>query len=434
MWRWGDTDGLDGVGGDADEANLYYYDAKWRLLEERIDDQLDPGEGAFSGFSGMDRVVQRFWSHRYIDEILYMREDTRDSTGAVGADGDFFNAAGFYFLCDRKYDVIAALRDNGAASLVERVRYTPYGVARHEPASDMDGDGSVSGAELLAILTLSGTPFSSPNYNPDLDADRNGALDNTDFLAVLSSFAGAIPEGKVSTVHNIIAYSGYVYDEAVDLNLARNRWFDASMGRWLNRDPIGYYDSADLYESVLSSPFTYVDPLGLNPFTDYFRWFHRGYGELFNPPPPPRPFDGFNDADPNDFNLDLDNPYDQSIDDVQNAHNEMIKTAGDELAQAADDLGYTFKGAATGVVFGIILHFPPKAIKGLRRVKSKGKVPGTGIGRRRWLDKRKRIYEWDYRHGHIEVYDKTGKKHLGTCSPNDLTIDPTKARPRRTPK
>ena len=30
----------------------------------------------------------------------------------------------------------------------------------------------------------------------------------------------------------------------------------------------------------------------------------------------------------------------------------------------------------------------------------------------RWKDKKGRIYEWDYQHGTIELYDKLGK-HLG---------------------
>jgi len=247
------------------------------MLEERIDDE----PGAFSGFAFMDRVIQRFWSHRYIDEILSMREDTRDSTGAIGADGDFFNAAGFYFLCDRKYDVIAVLRDNGAASLIERVRYTPYGVARHEPASDMDGDGSVSSTELLAILPLLGTPFTSPNYNPDLDVDRDGQINTSDYLAVLANFAAGVAEGKVSTVHNIIAYSGYVYDEAVDLDLSRYRWFDPGMGRWISRDPSGYQDSGSLYANVGQRPLRWTDPQGLGPVKPrnyppaFWDWFEK---------------------------------------------------------------------------------------------------------------------------------------------------------------
>ncbi|WP_374637007.1 colicin E3/pyocin S6 family cytotoxin [Agrobacterium salinitolerans] len=39
-------------------------------------------------------------------------------------------------------------------------------------------------------------------------------------------------------------------------------------------------------------------------------------------------------------------------------------------------------------------------------------VRGVG-GRPRWVDSKGKIYEWDKQHGAVEVYDKTGKKHLG---------------------
>jgi len=47
---------------------------------------------------------------------------------------------------------------------------------------------------------------------------------------------------------------------------------------------------------------------------------------------------------------------------------------------------------------------------GLKNVKGKG-------GRARWVDDKGRIYEWDYQHGALEQYDKTGKKHLGEFDP-----------------
>ncbi len=45
------------------------------------------------------------------------------------------------------------------------------------------------------------------------------------------------------------------------------------------------------------------------------------------------------------------------------------------------------------------------------------KVGKTVGGRRRFYDEKGNIYEWDYQHGALEKYDKTGKKHLGEYDP-----------------
>ena len=37
--------------------------------------------------------------------------------------------------------------------------------------------------------------------------------------------------------------------------------------------------------------------------------------------------------------------------------------------------------------------------------------------RPRWRDAKGRIYEGDKRHGRVEVYDKTGKRHRGEFDP-----------------
>jgi len=49
--------------------------------------------------------------------------------------------------------------------------------------------------------------------------------------------------------------------------------------------------------------------------------------------------------------------------------------------------------------------------------KSKSKVQGGESLRKRWVDNEGRIYEWDSRHGTVEIYSKNGKKHLGEYDP-----------------
>jgi hypothetical protein len=63
------------------------------------------------------------------------------------------------------------------------------------------------------------------------------------------------------------------------------------------------------------------------------------------------------------------------------------------------------------------------------RVKSKSSVQGGGRKRARWVDRKGRIYEWDYKSNAVEKYDKLGI-HLGEF--NHLTGEQTKpAKPGR---
>ncbi|AZD23024.1 Colicin E3 [Pseudomonas chlororaphis subsp. aurantiaca] len=63
-------------------------------------------------------------------------------------------------------------------------------------------------------------------------------------------------------------------------------------------------------------------------------------------------------------------------------------------------------------------------------VRPKSFVQGGGSKRDRWKDSKGRIYEWDYQHGAVEIYDKQGK-HLGEF--NAETGKQTKpAKPGRT--
>lgn len=58
-------------------------------------------------------------------------------------------------------------------------------------------------------------------------------------------------------------------------------------------------------------------------------------------------------------------------------------------------------------------HLPPKTLPAFPDAKKLDKFKG----RRRWIDSKGRIYEWDYKKGEVEIYDKTGKKHLGGFDP-----------------
>jgi len=60
---------------------------------------------------------------------------------------------------------------------------------------------------------------------------------------------------------------------------------------------------------------------------------------------------------------------------------------------------------------------PLPAFPDARGAKKKTTVMGGGSLRSRWKDPIGRIYEWDSQHGTVEIYDRSGRKHLGEFNP-----------------
>ncbi len=81
-------------------------------------------------------------------------------------------------------------------------------------------------------------------------------------------------------------------------------------------------------------------------------------------------------------------------------------------------------------------HKPPDLLPAFPdaiSARPKSSVRGGGKKRNRWLDGRGRIYEWDFQHGAVEMYDKQGK-HLGEFDPNTGKQTKPAKNGRTTPK
>ena len=57
-------------------------------------------------------------------------------------------------------------------------------------------------------------------------------------------------------------FTGHYVHKPSGLHLALYRAYDADIGRWLNRDPIGEAGGMNLYRYVLNNPINWFDPYG----------------------------------------------------------------------------------------------------------------------------------------------------------------------------
>lgn len=77
-----------------------------------------------------------------------------------------------YQLTDVQFSVVAVL--DIAARVLERVEYTPYGVAVNQPAADFNGDGAVTiGDATVGSTSFLAAMFQSPTP-ATVDWDRSG--------------------------------------------------------------------------------------------------------------------------------------------------------------------------------------------------------------------------------------------------------------------
>jgi len=159
--------------------------------------------------------------------------------------------------------VVALLTDAG--EMVEWVKHSAYGVPFALPAGDTDSDGDWDATDSTTIL---GGGAYDVRKDADLDGDVDAA-DATQAHSITGSYQ-TLGRGVLSSaaVSNRRGYAGYEYAPEFQgagrhIYHVRHRVYDAGVGRWTRRDPLGYVDGMSLYEYVGSQPVTARDPRGL---------------------------------------------------------------------------------------------------------------------------------------------------------------------------
>lgn len=246
--------------GVMEQKRIFVYDASWRVIEEHIDIDHDTS-------AGTEWISQQFWGLRYIDDLVAKRVD-RD------ADSDWSDSSQWYFITDSQFSVVAVL--DASKHLWERIEYDAYGNAKHRYAGDVTGDGLYNAFDIFALGGES--DIGDASYHADFDVNFDGMVrlstGTTDVSVITNAnrngeMSTALPVGWISdpssTVgpDNSIGYAGYVFDPERQDYTVRWRVYVPELGRWRQRDPIGFEEGSSRYQYVLSRPSALIDPSGL---------------------------------------------------------------------------------------------------------------------------------------------------------------------------
>jgi RHS repeat-associated protein len=170
--------------------------------------------------------------------------------------------------------------------------------------------------DLRAMADAWLTESDNPDFNYNADLSRDGKIDNADVdvlsanwliasptivykayyyhfdglgsVIALSNTDGEIVEtyrydvyGRANTtgsVGNIYFFTGRQFDTETSLYYYRARYYSASIGRFMQTDPIGYKDSMNLYTYVSNNPVLLIDPYGLMKWGQFGEGFARWIG------------------------------------------------------------------------------------------------------------------------------------------------------------
>ena len=241
----------------ADKWFHYAYDERWRQVATFREDDSDPKEEFLPHQAGLDGSG----GSSYIDLVVYRDRDA-NTAWTSASDGTLEEKV--YFCQNWRADVSAIVAING--DLVEWVKYSAYGVPFGMPGGDTDSDGDCDSTDITQVQTW----INSSAYDVRADVDLDGDVDSRDKSDLQASYEGeTLGWEALSWVGSTRGYAGAETDARVQAHV-RHRVLSCGLGRWLRRDPIGYWGgTSNLFEYARSTPHSSIDPSGLRPCREF---------------------------------------------------------------------------------------------------------------------------------------------------------------------
>ncbi|MCC6970021.1 MAG: hypothetical protein IT434_07330 [Phycisphaerales bacterium] len=246
---------------DVDANDPWYsfaHDDRWRIVATFRGSDTSPKEL----FAYHNAGANGRGGSSYIDSVILRNKDANTAWTSAS---DATLEERLYYVQNWRADVSAVLSDAGLVK--EWIKYTSYGIPVRIDPGDYNRDGFVNAADF--------DDYSDDFDNARAEADVNfdGTVNGDDYDLFSEWWDAPSTAGRftlsASSVGNRVGYAGYQYDPTfVGASRAifhvRNRVYDAGLGRWTRRDPIGYKAGVNLYAYVNDEPINGQDPLGLD--------------------------------------------------------------------------------------------------------------------------------------------------------------------------
>ena len=128
--------------------------------------------------------------------------------------------------------------------------------------------------ELLQMQKGGATYYYHPNSLGSIDALTESSGNVVEYYRYdaygeVSVYDGGwVYQGSSSIVDNPYLFTGRRLDDETSLYYYRARYYSPSLGRFVQRDTLGYVDGMNLYEFVKGNPINWIDPMG--------KWTQKG--------------------------------------------------------------------------------------------------------------------------------------------------------------